>query len=283
MIFRSFLLFLFISNNAFADNKLSVFVTILPQKYFVEQIGGELVKVSVLVQSGKGAETYEPTPRQMTEFSQAKLYFSIGMPFEEVWLPKLKANNPQMRFINARENLTLRTLETLHHHQDHDHGLYDPHIWLNPAFVEIMAKQIQTNLSNLNPENSQQYQINTDKFIQKLKQLDQNIRVLFKDLKNKKFMVFHPAWGYFADAYQLQQIPIEMEGKEPSSKTLGLLIEKAKQEKISAIFVQQQINRRPAESIAKAVNAQVIPVDPLAENYIENLFQVAQTFAKAMQ
>jgi len=283
MIFRSFLLFLFILNNAFADNKLSVFVTILPQKYFVEQIGGELVKVSVLVQSGKGAETYEPTPRQMTEFSQAKLYFSIGMPFEEVWLPKLKANNPQMRFVNARENLILRTLETLHHHQDHDHGLYDPHIWLNPAFVEIMAKQIQINLSNLNPENSQQYQINTDKFIQKLKQLDQNIRVLFKDLKNKKFMVFHPAWGYFADAYQLQQIPIEMEGKEPSSKTLGLLIEKAKQEKISAIFVQQQINRRPAESIAKAVNAQVIPVDPLAENYIENLFQVAQTFAKAMQ
>jgi len=283
MIFRSFLLFLFISNNAFADNKLSVFVTILPQKYFVEQIGGGLVKVSVLVQSGKGAETYEPTPRQMTEFSQAKLYFSIGMPFEEVWLPKLKANNPQMRFINARENLTLRTLETLHHHADHDHGLYDPHIWLNPAFVEIMAKQIQTNLSNLNPENSQQYQINTDKFIQKLKQLDQNIRVLFKDLKNRKFMVFHPAWGYFADAYQLQQIPIEMEGKEPSSKTLGLLIEKAKQEKISVIFVQQQINRRPAESIAKAVNAQVIPVDPLAENYIENLFQVAQTFAKAMQ
>ncbi len=283
MFFRAFLLFLFISNNAFADNKLSVFVTILPQKYFVEQIGGELVKVSVLVQSGKGAETYEPTPRQMTEFSQAKLYFSIGMPFEEVWLPKLKANNPQMRFVNARENLILRTLETLHHHQDHDHGLYDPHIWLNPAFVEIMAKQIQTNLSNLNPENSQQYQINTDKFIQKLKQLDQNIRVLFKDLKNRKFMVFHPAWGYFADAYQLQQIPIEMEGKEPSSKTLGLLIEKAKQEKISAIFVQQQINRRPAESIAKAVNAQVIPVDPLAENYIENLFQVAQTFAKAMQ
>ncbi len=283
MILRAFLLFLFISNNAFADNKLSVFVTILPQKYFVEQIGGELVKVSVLVQSGKGAETYEPTPRQMTEFSQAKLYFSIGMPFEEVWLPKLKANNPQMRFVNARENLTLRTLETLHHHQDHDHGLYDPHIWLNPAFVEIMAKQIQTTLSNLNPENSQQYQINTDKFIQKLKQLDQNIRVLFKDLKNRKFMVFHPAWGYFADAYQLQQIPIEMEGKEPSSKTLGLLIEKAKQEKISVIFVQQQINRRPAESIAKAVNAQVIPVDPLAENYIENLFQVAQTFAKVMQ
>jgi zinc transport system substrate-binding protein len=283
MIFRSFLLFLFISNNAFADNKLSVFVTVLPQKYFVEQIGGELVKVSVLVQPGKSAETYEPTPRQMTEFSQTKLYFSIGMPFEEVWLPKLKANNPQMRFVNARENLTLRTLETLHHHHDHDHGLYDPHIWLNPAFVEIMAKQIQTNLSNLNPENSQQYQINTDKFIQKLKQLDQNIRVLFKDLKNRKFMVFHPAWGYFADAYQLQQIPIEMEGKEPSSKTLGLLIEKAKQEKISAIFVQQQINRRPAESIAKAVNAQVIAVDPLAENYIENLFQVAQIFAKAMQ
>jgi zinc transport system substrate-binding protein len=283
MILRFFLLFLILSNQAIAQQKIPVFVTILPQKYFVEQIGGELVKVSVLVQPGKSAETYEPTPRQMTEFSQAKLYFSIGMPFEEMWLPKLKANNPQMRFVDAKENLTLRTLETLHHHEDHDHGLYDPHIWLNPVFVEIMAKQIQTNLSDLNPENSQQYQINTEKFIQQLKQLDQNIHNLFKELKKRKFMVFHPAWGYFADAYKLQQIPIEMEGKEPSSKTLGILIEKAKQEKISAIFVQQQINRRPAESIAKAINAQVISVDPLAENYVENLFQVAQTFAKAMQ
>ena len=283
MFFRFFLLFILISNQTFADDKLSVFVTILPQKYFVEQIGGETVKVSVLVQPGKSAETYEPTPRQMTEFSQAKLYFSIGMPFEEIWLPKLKANNPQMRFVDARENLTLRKLETLQHHDDHEHGLFDPHIWLNPAFVEIMAKQIEKNLIELNPKNIQQYQQNTQQFIQKLKQLDQNIRILFKDLKNKKFMVFHPAWGYFADAYQLQQIPIEMEGKEPSSKTLGLLIEKAKQEKISAIFVQQQINRRPAESIAKAINAQVISVDPLAENYLENLFQVAQTFAKVMQ
>jgi len=283
MISKLFLLFLILSNQAIAQQKIPVFVTILPQKYFVEQIGGELVKVSVLVQPGKSAETYEPTPRQMTEFSQAKLYFSIGMPFEEMWLPKLKANNPQMRFVDAKENLTLRTLETLHHHEDHNHGLYDPHIWLNPANVEIMAKQIQTNLSDLNPENTQQYQINTEKFVQQLKQLDQYIRLLFKNLKNNKFMVFHPAWGYFADAYKLQQIPIEMEGKEPSSKTLGLLIEKAKQEKISVIFVQQQANRRPAESIAKAISAQVISVDPLAENYIENLFQVAQTFAKAMQ
>lgn len=283
MFLRLFLLFLTLSNQVIAEEKLSVFVTILPQKYFVEQIGGENVKVLALVQPGKSAETYEPTPRQMTEFSQAKLYISIGMPFEEIWLPKLKANNPHMRFVDARENLTLRKLETLHRHEDHDHGIFDPHIWLNPANVEIMAKQIQKHLSDLNPQKTQQYQQNTENFIQKLKQLDQTIRMLFKDLKNKNFMVFHPAWGYFADAYQLKQIPIEMEGKEPSSKTLGILIEKAKQEKISAIFVQKQINQRPAESIAKAINAQVISVDPLAENYLENLFQVAQTFAKVMQ
>lgn len=283
MIAKFLLLFVMISNQTLADDKLSVFVTILPQKYFVEQIGGETVKVSVLVQPGKSAETYEPTPRQMTEFSQAKLYFSIGMPFEDIWLPKLRTNNPHMRFVDARENLTLRKLETLHHHDEHAHGLLDPHIWLNPAFVEIMATQIEKNLIDLNPQHTQQYQQNTHEFIRKLKQLDQNIRLLFKDLKNRKFMVFHPAWGYFADAYQLQQIPIEMEGKEPSPKTLGLLIEKAKQENISAVFVQQQINRRPAESIAQAINARIISVDPLAENYLENLFQVAQNLAKVMQ
>jgi len=282
MILRLFFLFLMVSNQAIAQEKIPVFVTILPQKYFVEQIGKELVKVSVLVQPAKSAETYEPTPRQMAEFNQTKLYFSIGMPFEEVWLPKLKENNSTTRFVDARENITLRTLESFHS-DDHEHGLFDPHIWLNPALVEIMAIQIEKHLSELNPENAPIFRANAAQFIQQLKQLDQNIRLIFRDLKQRKFMVFHPAWGYFADQYQLQQIPIEIEGKETGSKTLGLLLEKAKQENIRTIFIQKQLNPRPAESIAKAINAQVIAIDPLAENYLENLYQTAQLFAQAMK
>ena len=282
MILRLFFLFLMVSNQAIAQEKIPVFVTILPQKYFVEQIGKELVKVSVLVQPAKSAETYEPTPRQMAEFNQTKLYFSIGMPFEEVWLPKLKENNSTTRFVDARENITLRTLESFHS-DDHEHGLFDPHIWLNPALVEIMAIQIEKHLSELNPENAPIFRANAAQFIQQLKQLDQNIRLIFRDLKQRKFMVFHPAWGYFADQYQLQQIPIEIEGKETGSKTLGLLLEKAKQENIRTLFIQKQLNPRPAESIAKAINAQVIAIDPLAENYLENLYQTAQLFAQAMK
>jgi len=282
MILRLFFLFLMVSNQAIAQEKIPVFVTILPQKYFVEQIGKEFVKVSVLVQPAKSAETYEPTPRQMAEFNQTKLYFSIGMPFEEVWLPKLKENNSTTRFVDARENITLRTLESFHS-DDHEHGLFDPHIWLNPALVEIMAIQIEKHLSELNPENAPIFRANAAQFIQQLKQLDQNIRLIFRDLKQRKFMVFHPAWGYFADQYQLQQIPIEIEGKETGSKTLGLLLEKAKQENIRTIFIQKQLNPRPAESIAKAINAQVIAIDPLAENYLENLYQTAQLFAQAMK
>ena len=282
MILRLFFLFLMVSNQAIAQEKIPVFVTILPQKYFVEQIGKEFVKVSVLVQPAKSAETYEPTPRQMAEFNQTKLYFSIGMPFEEVWLPKLKENNSTTRFVDARENITLRTLESFHS-DDHEHGLFDPHIWLNPALVEIMAIQIEKHLSELNPENAPIFRANAAQFIQQLKQLDQNIRLIFRDLKQRKFMVFHPAWGYFADQYQLQQIPIEIEGKETGSKTLGLLLEKAKQENIRTLFIQKQLNPRPAESIAKAINAQVIAIDPLAENYLENLYQTAQLFAQAMK
>jgi len=282
MILRLFFLFLMVSNQAIAQEKIPVFVTILPQKYFVEQIGKELVKVSVFVQPAKSAETYEPTPRQMAEFNQTKLYFSIGMPFEEVWLPKLKENNSTTRFVDARENITLRTLESFHS-DDHEHGLFDPHIWLNPALVEIMAIQIEKHLSELNPENAPIFRANAAQFIQQLKQLDQNIRLIFRDLKQRKFMVFHPAWGYFADQYQLQQIPIEIEGKETGSKTLGLLLEKAKQENIRTLFIQKQLNPRPAESIAKAINAQVIAIDPLAENYLENLYQTAQLFAQAMK
>ncbi|MEK7991148.1 MAG: zinc ABC transporter substrate-binding protein, partial [Thiotrichaceae bacterium] len=164
-----------------------------------------------------------------------------------------------------------------------EHGEFDPHIWLNPRLVKTMAAQILQQLIKYDAEHQLDYQHNYAQFIQELNQLDTDIQTTLAEIKDRRFMVFHPSWGYFAQTYHLQQIPIEIEGKSPNSKDLARLINYAKQHEIKAIFVQKQFSQKAANAIANNVQAQLIVVDPLAENYIENLHTIADTFAKVMK
>ena len=165
----------------------------------------------------------------------------------------------------------------------HDHSRYDPHIWTAPRLVIVMAAQIKDILIELDPAHESHYRHNYQDFADDLDILDEDIREMLKDKKTRGFMVYHPAWGYFADAYDLEQIPIETEGKEPGAKQLVELIERARADQIRVIFVQSQFARGNAEAVARAIGAIVLAVDPLAENYMDNLRAIAQTFAEALR
>ena len=276
---------------------LTVLVSLLPQKYFAERIGGEHVAVSVLVGPGRSPENYEPTMQQMSRLGATRLFWRMGLPFEEVLTQRLFADKSTLTLLDAREGLTLRSMENLaivldvdegneaghdlDHHHDHE-GL-DPHIWLNPHNVKHMGELFMNALVHLDPGHAESYQRNYQHFIQELEQLDQDIRALLDGLEQHRFMVFHPAWGYFADAYGLRQIPIEIEGKSPGPKTLAAIIQLAREEQIKVIFVQQQFSQRDAQTVAKAMHGAVVAVDPLAENYPANLLAVARAFAEAMR
>lgn len=268
------------------------FVSILPLKHFVERVGGEQVDVRVMVGPGQSPATYEPSPRQMAELAEADIYFRIGVPFEDVWMEAIAAANRKLRITDVRKGVSLRTLEgeTEAHQHSHPgdegyggaaHG--DPHIWTDPRRVKIIAKNVRDTLIALDPAHRARYETNYAEFATELDRLDEDIRQLLADKKMRRFMVFHPAWGYFAEAYGLQQIPIEVAGKEPGAKALAHLIDEAKSQDIRAIFVQAQFSRRNAEAIARAIGGQVISVDPLAENYSENLRLVATTFAEVIE
>jgi zinc transport system substrate-binding protein len=285
-----FIILLLVSHIAHAQ--LPVYVSILPQKYFVEQIGAEHVDVSVMVQAGHSPATYEPTPQQMVKLSQTPLYFKIGVPFEKVWLNKLQQHNPNMLIVNVAQGIELQAMPDIEslldeehhdHEKHHEHGEFDPHVWLSPRLVKIMAQHILKQLTEHDPERAAIYQQNYAQFVQKLEQLDTDIQQMLTDIENRKFMVFHPSWGYFAKDYDLQQIPIEVEGKTPNAKDLARLMDYAKQQNIQAIFVQKQFSQKVAKTIADSIQAQFIVVDPLAENYIENLTNAARTFAQAMK
>lgn len=259
-----------------------VFVSTLPQKYFVERIGGEHVKVEVMVKPGESPATFNPNPKKMSLLSQAELYFSIGVPFETIWIDRIHAIQPNLQFVPLHDN-ALDKSEPDHRSDHHLHGSDDPHIWTSPAKVKVMAKIIKDTLARTKPQNKKYFEANLQTFINDLNKLDKEIRTILAKSKNRRFMVFHPAWSYFADDYGLEQISIESGGKEPGAKTLQKIIEKGKKLEIRIIFVQKQFSLSIAKKIANMIGATVREMDPLAEDYLVNMRRTATAISGALR
>ncbi|WP_285906947.1 metal ABC transporter solute-binding protein, Zn/Mn family [Pseudodesulfovibrio pelocollis] len=284
----------------------SVFVSILPQKYFVEKIAGDLAEVSVLVMPGASPHTYEPTPRQMAALATAKAYFSIGVTFEEVWLPRINSANPSLRIVATARGIEKLPMDAHHHHDDeghdhghghdhgaaehghghdhdHDHGILDPHVWLSPDGARVLAANTRDGLIKVDPGNEAVYRANTDALLGEIDSVDADIRALLDGLPEdrRSFMVFHPSWGYFAHQYGLTQIPIEVAGREPSPKGLSEVIEQGRALGIRVIFVQPQFSERSARVIATEIGARTAVLDPLAEDWPASMRDTARAIADA--
>ena len=287
IIALSFLLPISLLSPASAESLMKVFVSIPPQKYFVQKIGGDLVDISVMVPPGSSPATYEPKPRQMVKLTESKIYFAVGVFFEEVWLKKFADVNPEMKIIATQNGIEKIPMKRhLHAYKEtHLHkavaraGSKDPHIWLSPPFVMLQARNILDALVRVDPTNRGIYESNYKGFVTELVDLDLKISDLFADTgQGTRFMVYHPAWGYFAKAYGLIQIPVEMEGKKPTPRGLQQLIRSAKKDGIKVVFAQPQFSTKSAETIAKAIGGRVIFADPLAFDWAKNLLLVASQF-----
>jgi len=279
LFYLSLLPFLF--NTGQASTK--VVVSIIPQKYFVEKIAGDLVEVTVLVKKGHNPATYNITPKQMVSLSKADLYFRIGVGFENALLRKITSVISKNKIIDTRKNIKLRRmLSKRKHEHDSYSGGYDPHIWLDPNLVKIQAKTICDALTVVIPDKKDLLEKNLELFVSEMDKLNLHLMSDLKNLSNRKFMVFHPSWGYFADAFSLTQIPIEIEGKSPTAAQIVRITDLSKKEDIKVIFVQPQFSRKAADLIAKNIGCKVIIIDPLAENYIDNLVNVAELLKEAM-
>ena len=274
-----FLLSMIFGKIAVAEGKIDVFVSIVPQKYFVEKIGGALVNVSVMVQPGASPATYEPKPRQMVVLSNAKIYFAIGVPFEKVWLKKIAAANSNMLIVHTQEGIGKKPMRA-----DKPKGIKDPHIWLSPPLVIIQARNMLNALVAIDPNRKTVYEAGYQKFVIEIKKLDAELKGIFSgEGKGAEFMVFHPSWGYFANTYGLKQIPVEIEGKDPKPADLRRLVKYAKMQGVKVIFVQPQFSVANAEVIAQAIDGQISFADPLALNWSDNLRQVAAKFKAALR
>lgn len=269
------------------DEKLDVVLSILPQKAFVKAVGGDLVNVKELIPQGGSPATYEPKPSDLVLVEKADIYFRVGhIPFEKSHIDKFAGLNPDMKIVDTSVNVKLRYFgefeEHTHKHEEHDHAGVDPHLWLSPIQVKKQVDVITQTLVQADVINADTYNSNAEKFKKKLDVLHSQIESEFDELKTDKLMVFHPAWGYFADEYGLEQIAIERSGKEPTAQELQHIIEEAKKEEIKVIFVQSQFNKDIAESIADEIGAVVVSIDPLSEDYLNNLGNIAITIAQSL-
>jgi len=263
---------------------INAFVSILPQAYFVERVGGDYVHVSVLVGPGQSPATYEPTPKQLAGLSDANVFFTIGVPFETRLLEKLTHLLPDLNIVPTQQGIPLRYFRPDEASADHDHkrGAPDPHIWLDPELVKIQATTICDALKRIDPDHAAAYDANLQSFRHDLDSLNTAIAKLLAPIKGSSFYVFHPSYGYFADRYGLIQVAIESEGKEPGARHLVTLIAIAKAAKIEAIFVQPQFAETMAEAIAREVDVPVVQLDPLARDYLTNLMDMAQKIDHAL-
>ena len=265
---------------------IKVVVSIQPQAYFVARVGGRSVEIVTLINPSQSPAVFDPTPKQMTEMQHANLYFTAGVPFENGLAPKIVAQWPDLPVVD----LSLNTQESMGHtasrgsHGDHahDHDGDAPHVWMDPMKVKEMARIICEHLTEADPARASAFRNNLDLFVRDLDSLDTEIRWRLATVKQRTFYVYHPAYGQFAQAYGLTQVPIEIDGKEPSARQLAVFIEQAKQDSVQAVFVQPQFSGKSAATIAHAVGAKLIEMDPLAYDYLRNLRSMTKNLVQAL-
>jgi zinc transport system substrate-binding protein len=247
-----------------------VVVSVPPQADLVEQLAGDFVDVVVMVPPGANPATYTPTMSQMRAASQMQMYIKVGhphFPFEETWFNRIADASDHAMYIDGAKGLPIRD--------------DDPHVWLAPSCMRIMADRIAAGLITQFPDRRKTIADNLERFNVRLESLDAEIRTRLQKHRGQKFLVFHPAWGYFARDYDLEQIAIEHDHKEPSPARLEHVIDQARADGIAVVFVQPQFSEQSAQLVAEAISGRVVPLDPLAHDWFGNMRHVAATMDEA--
>ena len=267
---------LLIFSHSLHAEQLSLFVSVPPLQYLAAEVGGEAVSVESIVPPGHNPVNYDPTPKQLQRFADADIYIRSGVPFEQVWMTRLKALNPNMLIVDARSNLPVASVAHTHSPGEQD---LDPHVWTSPLNAIAISRKILQVLLKAAPQHEEQFRLNQQQLEQHLEKLHHMIEERLSPFAGRSFLVFHPAWGYFAKTYGLRQIAIEHQGKEPGPKQLVSVIETARKQQIAFLLVQQQFSGNTAKVVAAELGVKLIRTDPLAYDLDASLQQIATAIA----
>ncbi len=283
------------SNNRNEAEKRLLTVTIEPQRYFLEQLAGEDYRINTLVPPGTSPETYEPSPSVMIDLGMSAIYFRVGdLGFEKAWSARLTENNPNVRVVDCSTGVELMAGDP--HDHDHDHGDHandadnaghdhvhsalDPHVWSSPRAMRIVAQNMLDALVDNNPERAETYRENHHRLMKKINAVDSTLIALLEKAPSRSFIIYHPALGYLARDYGMRQYSIEFEGKNPSPAQLKELVDLARREEITTIFVQRGFDLKNGEVIAREIGAELFEIDPLRYEWDEELIRIATILSR---
>lgn len=255
---------------------IELWVTIAPQKYLIERVGGGAVSVQVLVKPGQSPELYSPSAAQLGKLAKADAYIGMGLPVEHKVLPRIAASMPDIRVLQTGE------LGEVHDHQHHEgcvDGGHDPHVWMNPLVMIYFVEQVCELLSELKPARRGDFQANARRTILELKQLDAALTKQLSEYAGRAFYINHPALGHFAQRYGLVQRSLEQAGTAPSARRVAELVKAARADAVGAVFTQPEFGRSSATVLARALQVEIVELNPLAEDYFSNMQLIADRLA----
>jgi zinc transport system substrate-binding protein len=276
---------------------LAVFVSVPPQASLARDVGGPHVVVHCLVQASQDPHVFEPTPKQTLALARARVFFTVGIPFERPLLDKIRGHLPDLEIVDSSRGFARRPAGgDAHEHgapsalprsrrdadRDADHSSLDPHIWLSPEALRIMTRNMADALARIDPAHSADFRRRARTARDSIDRADDRARAKLAPFRGQTVYVFHPAFGYFCDAYGLRQKAVEVDDKPPTSRLLRELILQAKKDGARAIFVQEQFDQRSARVVAEAVGGRVAVLDPLAEDVVANLERMAAAIAAGL-
>ncbi len=257
------------------SDELIVAVTVLPQKAFAEAVCGDLAEVIAMVPAGYSPGNYSPSPMEMQAFSDAKIYFTIGVPTESA---NILPNTKDMKIVSLAEKVS-----AVYPDRQFSSGGRDPHIWLSPKRAKVIVETIAEQMGKLDEANADIYASNAQNYIEKLDELDAYIQQIFSEADSKTFITFHPSYGYIAADYGLEMLSLEQDGKEATALHLQEIIDIAKAKGIKVIFSQVQIDSRQPDAFAQETGGKKVMLNPLSEDYIQNMKNITMAIAEAIK
>lgn len=301
------------SNQELIDSEVPIVaVSIVPEAAFVEEVAGNLVKVVTMIPPGNSPANYQPTPKLMSEFSEAEIYFTIGVNAESSIAPKAIELNEDIKLV-ALDTLVeekypsryfsdssmdmheedhiedheedMHEEEHIENHDGHVHevGGKDPHLWLSPKRVKEMVIIIRDELIELDPEHKIAYETNAEAYLKEINTLDDQLLEITSNLKNRSFIMYHPSLGYFADDYNLKMVAIEANGKKATVEQMSEVIDFAKNNSIKVILYQEEFDSSQANTVANEIGGKALKINPLDYNYTEQMVSIGETLEEILQ
>lgn len=262
-------LLLCISCQPQTSDRPTITVTIEPLRYIAEQIAGDKFQVVTLVPNGSSPETYEPTAQQLVDLTRSELYIQVGeLGFERTWTKRLRANAQHLIVVDSSEGIQPVDCN--------DHSCSDPHTWTSPTNVLQIARNVYQAMVMIDKKDSIYFRSNLDSLCSKVIKIDAQIENMLENIPNRSFLIYHPALTYFAHDYQLRQLALENEGKEPSAASLKQLVAQAQQDSVHLMFVQKEFANRNVETVCKATGAKQVEINPLSYDWCGEMLKIAK-------